>query len=97
MQPMENEEILKDDTEIAEELNLSFSNAIKSLNIAENTYIINKVSDNLIDPVVRAIETFKTHSSVLMIKGNISQENNFSFTEVSQFEIENKIKNEIKC
>ena len=32
------EEIFKDDTEIAEELNLFFSNEVKSLNIAENTY-----------------------------------------------------------
>ena len=46
--------ILKDETEIAEELNLFFSNAVKSLNISKNTYIINRVSDDLIDPVVRA-------------------------------------------
>ena len=60
---IEKEEILKDDTEIAEELNLFFSNAVKSLNIAENTYITNRVSDNLKDPVTRAIEKFKTHPS----------------------------------
>ena len=40
---IEKEEILKDDTEIAEELNLFFSNAVKSLNIAENTYITNPI------------------------------------------------------
>ena len=33
------EEILEEDTEIAEELNRFFSNAVKSLNIAENTCI----------------------------------------------------------
>ena len=47
---IEKEEILKDDTEIAEELNLFFSNAVKSLNIAENTYITNPIHykvDNL--------------------------------------------------
>ena len=60
---IEKEEILKDHTEIAEELNLFFSNAVKSLNIAENTYITNRVSDNLKDPVTRAIEKFKTHPS----------------------------------
>ena len=49
---IEKEEILKDDTEIAEELNLSFSSAVKSLNIAENTYITNRVSDNLKDPLL---------------------------------------------
>ena len=68
---IEKEEILKDDTEIAEELNLFFSNAVKSLNIAENTYITNRVSDHLKDPATRAIEKFKTHPSVLIIKDKI--------------------------
>ena len=58
---IEKEEILKDDTEITEELNLFFSNTVKSLNIAENTYITNRVSDNLKDLLARAIEKFKTH------------------------------------
>ena len=46
-------------TEIAEELNLFSSNAVKSLNIAEDTYIRNRVSDNLKDPVTRAIKSLK--------------------------------------
>ena len=45
----EKEEILKDYTKIAEELNLFFSNAVRSLNISNNTYITSRVSDNLID------------------------------------------------
>ena len=93
MKPIEKEEILKGYTEIAEELNRIFSNAVKSLNIAENTCITNRVSDNLKDPVARAIEKFKTHPSVLIIKDKIFQGNKFSFTEVSQFEIEKKIEN----
>ena len=79
---IEKEEILKGDTEIAEELNLFFSKTVKSLNIAENTY--EKVSDNLLDLVVRAIENFKTHSSVLMIEKNISSGKIFSFTGIEK-------------
>ena len=56
-------------------------------------HITNRVSDNLKDPVARAIEKFKTHPSVLIIKNKIFQGNNFSFTEVSQSEIEKEIKN----
>ena len=56
---IEKEETLKDDTESAEELNLFFSNTVISLNIAENTCITNRVSDNLKDPVARAMEKFK--------------------------------------
>ena len=90
---IEKEEILKDDTKIAEELNLFFSHAVKSLNIAEDTYIRNRVSDNLKDPVTRAIEKFKTDPSVLIIKVKIFQGNKYSFIEVSQSEVEKEIKN----
>ena len=71
---IQKEEILKDDTEIAEELNLFFSNVVKSLDIAENTYLTNRVSDSFLlafFPVARAIEKFKTHPSVLIIKDKI--------------------------
>ena len=45
------------------------------------------------DPVARAIEKFKTRPSVQIIKDKIFQGNKFSFTEVSQPEIEKEIKN----
>ena len=44
------------------------------------------------DPVTRAIEKFKTHPSVLIIKDKIFQGNKFSFAEVSQSEIEKEIR-----
>ena len=44
-------------------------------------------------PVARAIEKFKAHPNVLIIKDKVSQGNKFSFTEVSLSEIEKKIKN----
>ena len=43
--------------------------------------------------VTRAIEKFKTHRSVLIIKDKIFQGTKFSFTEVSQSKIEKEIKN----
>ena len=46
------------------------------------------VSDNLKDPVTRVIEKFKTHPSILITKDKIFRGNKFSFTEVSQSEIE---------
>ena len=45
------------------------------------------------DPVTRAIEKFKTHPSVLIIKDKIFQGNKFSFIEVSQCEVEKEINN----
>ena len=46
---------MKDDTEIEEELSLFFSNVFKSLNFTDSTYITNKVSDNMIYPIDRAL------------------------------------------
>lgn len=68
---------MKDDTEIEEELSLFFSNVFKSLNFADSTYITNKVSDNMIYPIDRALGKFKTHASVLIIKDNIFKKMNF--------------------
>ena len=45
------------------------------------------------DLVTRAIEKFKTHPRVLIIKDKIFQGNKFSFTKVSQSEVEKEIKN----
>ena len=45
------------------------------------------------DPVTRAIEKFKTHPSVLIIKDKIFQGNKFSFIEICQSEVEKEIKN----
>ena len=56
-------------------------------------YITNRVSDNLKDPVARAIEKFETHSSVLIVKDKIFQGNKFSFNELSQSETEKEIWN----
>ena len=43
--------------------------------------------------IARAIERFKTHPNDVIIKTKISRRNKFSFTEVSQFQIEKEIKN----
>ena len=45
------------------------------------------------DPVARAIGKFKTHPSSLIIKDKIFQGDKFSFTEVSQSQIEKETKN----
>ena len=47
----------------------------------------------MIGSVIKAIEKFKTHPSVLIFKDKFSQGIKFSFTEVSQSETEKEIKN----
>ena len=45
------EEILQNDSEIAEELNEFFKNAVSPLGITENSFIINEECKNISDPV----------------------------------------------
>ena len=58
---------LSDDTLVSEELNNFFQNAIKTLNINENSYIADS-SYSITDPVDKAINTYKNLPSILLIK-----------------------------
>ena len=55
---MEKDEILQDDKKIAEESNTFFKNAVSTLDINENSSIINQNFQNFDDPVDRAIEMY---------------------------------------
>ena len=61
------ENILSDDTLVSEELNYFFQNAAEALNINENTYIGDS-SSSITDPVDKAINTYRNHPSILLIK-----------------------------
>ena len=61
------ENILSDDTLVSEELTNFFQNATKTLNINENSYIVDS-SFNITDPVDKTINTYKTSPSILLIK-----------------------------
>ena len=49
------------------------------LNINENPYIINQVSDDSLDPVEKCINKYKFPPSILLIKNRIKIQNLFSF------------------
>ena len=67
---VEKDEILQDDKKIAEELNTFFKNAVSTLDINENSSIINQIFLNFDDLVDRAIEMYKYYpvSSLLIRK-----------------------------
>ena len=62
--------IISDDHLISEELNQSFKNVTKALNIQENSYLIDKKT-KLSDPVNKAISKHKNHPSILLIRDKI--------------------------
>ena len=50
----------------------------------ENPYIINQVSDDVLDPVEKCINKYKFHPSILLIKNRIKIQNLFSFHAVER-------------
>ena len=80
---VEEEEVLQNDSEIAEKLNEFFKNAVSTLGITENSFIIHEEYKNISDPVQRVIVKFESHPSTSLIKNKIANENNFKFEPVS--------------
>ena len=73
---------------VSEELKNFFQNVIKTLNINENSYIV----DSITDPVDKAINTNKNHPSILLIKQKLENVDHFLFKEVSISETEKELR-----
>ena len=67
-----------------------FKNPTKTLNINENSYIVDSVS-SIIGPVDQAINTYKNHDSILITKQKLENVHHFSFKEASISEIEKEL------
>ena len=81
------EDIISDDTLVSEELNNLFQNATVTLNVNENSYIVNSSCSNITAPVDKDI-TYKNYSSILLMKQELENMDHFSFKEVSISEME---------
>ena len=84
---------MQDDQKIANELNTFFKNAVSSLKINQNTYIINKKSDNISEIVDKTICKYKFHPGILFIQSKLKNEKLFSFQHISKFDMEKEIQN----
>ena len=82
--------IVNKDDEIAQNLNNYFANAVKSLDIKENRYILTE--NNIDDPIDAAIKKFALHPSILKIKEKVKCDI-FAFNEVTFQEIEQELRN----
>ena len=90
---VEKDEVLQDDDLIAKELNKFFKNAVSTLNIKENRFITNRSSDDITDPVDKAIDKYKFHPSILLIQRHLKRHDIFSFKTVEIGDIEKEINN----
>ena len=83
-----NNKVVCTDREIANTMNNFFSNAVKSLNLQSDPYLLKETSIN--DPIDKIIDKYQTHPSVIRIKEKVNA-SLFSFTEVSHEELEREI------
>ena len=79
---VENNNIISSEIEIAEKLNAFFSNIVKELNIKVKEDLLCDVSD-INDPVEKAIQKYKKHPRIQMIKETFDSNKKFSFDLVS--------------
>ena len=93
---VEKNELIQNDQEIANELNTFFKDTVSNLNINENPYIINQVSDDSLDPVEKCINKYKFHPSILLIKNRIKIQNLFSFHAIDRNDMSELLKTDPK-
>ena len=86
----DSEENISDDTLVLQELKNFFQNATKALNINENSYIVDS-SSSITDPLDKAINTYKNHPSVLLMKQKLENVDHFlSLIEKREKVLDNK-------
>ena len=88
---IERDKLLQDDGEVAEELNNFFKETVSTLDINENSYILNPDSINISDSIEKAINKYKFHPSILLINDKIVNQDKFSFKPISKLGIEKEV------
>ena len=89
---IENDELIQNDDKVAETLNTFFKNAVSTLDINENSYIVNNESSTILDPVERAIKKYEIHASILLIKNKIGNQKSFKLEGINVSNIVKEIK-----
>ena len=87
----ENNSLLTNCEEVAEELNNFFANAVKNLNIS-NYENCDSLAENIDDPTLKAIAKWRNHPSILAIAPEYKYKANFSFNFVSKEDVLTEIK-----
>ena len=88
---VEDDEIISDDTEVAEIFNSFFVTVTESLGIKENNDNISG-TEGILDPIEKSIQKYSNHPSILRIKNRFVNADSFTFNPVSLEEMETEIK-----
>ena len=87
---VENDIITSDKKEVAEKLNNFFIEAVDNLDI--ETYLPGNMDETLPKTLQEIINKYDNHPSIQKIKENVSEENNFSFSDMTSHDLENQIR-----
>ena len=79
---VEDDEIISENEQISESLNNFFADAIINLNIPQYEDPTSNNTNGIDDPVLRAIEKYKNHPSIKLIKTNSENNASFRFQEI---------------
>ena len=66
---------------------------MSTLNVKENRFITNRSSNGISDPIDKAIDKYKFHPSILLIRKHLKNHDVFSFKTVEIGDIEKEINN----
>ena len=72
-------------------MNEFFSNVVTNLNIPQFNQI-DRTSENISDPVIKAIVKYRAHPSIIVIKENCTSKSNFNFSFAEKVDILKEIK-----
>ena len=87
----EGERIISDDVEVAETMNEFFVTVTDSLGINEN-FIDENLTDEVTDPVEKAVKKFSNHPSILKIKGHYQNAGPFVFQKFAPGTVDKEVK-----
>ena len=88
----EDEQFISDDKKIAEIFNYNFSHVVQNLEILENNNVTIQ-SNNINDPVLRAINKYQNHPSIIAIHNNCIKIDKFVFHTITPNDLLNIINN----
>ena len=87
----DNDEIFQNDTKFVGTLKSFFKNAVSSLKLNENSFIINDQNKNAQDLIEKIIVKCQFHPSILIIKSKTKNTNTFCSKRVMLSDIKNEI------
>ena len=87
---IENENIISKDDQLANTFNNFFSNAVKQLDVQIPSALTSD-TNQLINPIKKAVNKFKNHTSILKMKEEYGQDDTFSFKYILLTEMTNEI------